>query len=92
MFRSMISACAVFASTLLLGSEPALVATATQACDRSGPERSGRETTRTIQFLKDKLPARIRVTLSSEWDPGVEPDEPDKFPDWEKPRPSGLTH
>jgi hypothetical protein len=53
---------------------------------RSGPERSGRETTRTIQFLKDKLPARIRVTLSSDWDPGVEPEDPDKFPDWEKPR------
>ncbi len=56
---------------------------------RSGPERSGRQTTRTIQFLKDKLPARIRVAMRSDWDPGVEPEDPaDRPPGWDEPRDS----
>jgi hypothetical protein len=54
---------------------------------RSGPERFGRHTERTIQFLKDKLPARVRVAMRSEWDPGVEPADPaDKPAGWDEPR------
>ncbi|NJO12301.1 MAG: hypothetical protein HC872_01185 [Gammaproteobacteria bacterium] len=53
---------------------------------RSGPARFGRHTQRTIQFLKDKLPARVRVAMRSAWDPGVEPADPaDRPAGWDEP-------
>jgi hypothetical protein len=42
-----------------------------------GASRFGRSTERSIELLTEKLPAQIRVSMRTQWNPGVESEDPD---------------
>ncbi len=51
----------------------------THYLEMRGPERFGRSWSRTIVFLRETLPARIRVHMRSSWDSGVVDEEEEEI-------------